>query len=126
MASDPEAVRILVVEDDFLIRLSTVEMLQEAGYAVVEASSAEAALSQVESGSFTILLTDMGLPRMSGADLARAVRKRQPGIAVIFATGQASVPLLDSEPPPVLLQKPFEIDLLMDAINRAIEQDRPA
>lgn len=111
--------RILVVEDDFLIRLNTIEMLAELGHRVCEASSAEEALSQTDSASFDILLTDMGLPRMSGAALANAVRERQPGIAVIFATGHGGIPALDHGSAPILLQKPFEIDHMLHALDRA-------
>ncbi len=111
--------RILVVEDDFLIRLNTVEMLAELGHQVSEAPSAEDALSQTESASFEILLTDMGLPRMSGAALAAAIRKRQPGIAVIFATGHGGIPELGHGSAPILLQKPFEIEQLLKALDIA-------
>lgn len=111
--------RILVVEDEFLIRVSTAEMLLELGYHVSEATNAEEALSQSESAFFDILLTDMGLPGMSGAALAQSIRQRQPEIAVIFATGQGDVPKLQNGNPAILLEKPYDIDQLMDALLRA-------
>lgn len=111
--------RILVVEDEFLIRVSTAEMLLELGYLVTEAANAEQALSQSESAFFDILLTDMGLPGMSGAALAQSIRQRQPEIAVIFATGQGDVPKLQNGNPAILLEKPYDIDQLMDALLRA-------
>lgn len=119
MPANRAPLRILVVEDDFLIRLNTVEMLAELGHQVCEAPSAEDALSQTESASFDILLTDMGLPRMSGAALAAAIRARQPGIAIIFATGHGGIPSLEGGSAAILLQKPFDIEHLLKALEIA-------
>ena len=108
---------ILVVEDDFLIRLNTLDMLEELGHQAVEASNGEEALQLAEQQSFDVLLTDMGLPRMSGSELAAIVRQSQPGIGVVFATGHHNLPDVPGDRPGVLLQKPFD---LRD-ITRALE-----
>lgn len=114
--------RILVVEDEVLIRMDLVETLEELGHSVAEAGSAEEAIDVSTHGDFDILLTDMGLPRMSGEDLARLLRERKPGLAVIFATGNNEAPALPVGSPPVLLRKPFEKSTLKQAIDQAIDQ----
>jgi CheY-like chemotaxis protein len=75
-----ERVQILVVEDEPLIRMNMVEMLEEMGHAVWEASTAEEAIDILARTSLDILLTDVGLPGMSGIELAGQVRN--PGSAM--------------------------------------------
>jgi signal transduction histidine kinase/FixJ family two-component response regulator len=86
-ASGPvRRLRVLVVEDDVVVRSATIDGLTELGHAGVEASNGREALQKLES-SVDLLLTDIGLPDMSGEDLAAQCLKRQPQLRVIFATG---------------------------------------
>ncbi|MDQ2860114.1 MAG: response regulator, partial [Pseudomonadota bacterium] len=66
---------VLVVEDEGLVRLDAVEILRDAGYAVVEAANAEQALAVVAGGgAVDVLFTDINMPgRMDGLELARRV-----------------------------------------------------
>lgn len=118
-ATDRRNLRVLLVEDDFLIRLNTVDMLEELGHGTVEAASAEEALQALEQQEFDILLTDMGLPKMSGTDLAIQVRMGRPAISVIFATGNHQLPEVPGEGKTILLQKPFGLAELQEAIDAA-------
>jgi CheY-like chemotaxis protein len=111
--------KILVVEDEALIRLDTVEQLQDEGHAVVDAGSAEEALVLIKSERFDILLTDLGLPGMSGGDLAEKIRAIYPDIGVIFATGNADMPSIAAGAKPVLLQKPYDNGSLLRAVGAA-------
>ena len=84
------ALRILLVEDDALVRMVAAATLVDLGHAVTEAGDGEGALRCLEEGSdFDVLITDLGLPGMDGRTLATLVRERAPGIAVILATGYA-------------------------------------
>ena len=79
--------------------MSSVDMIEELGYRVAEAESAEAALKVLEDGQpIDILVTDLGLPGMSGEVLAKQVRLRWPHIAIVFATGRHDAPALDTLP----------------------------
>ncbi|MDE1157307.1 MAG: response regulator [Neorhizobium sp.] len=99
---------ILLVEDDFLIRMNTADLLSDLGHRVTEAGSGEEALSLVAGGaSFHILVTDVGLPGMSGGQLATRVRAMEPSIGVIFATGNDRVPDDTEITGAVLLRKPY-------------------
>jgi signal transduction histidine kinase/DNA-binding response OmpR family regulator/CHASE3 domain sensor protein len=80
--------RVLFVEDEVVLRMSTVDMLERLGCLVAAVGSAEQALELLDRGStFEVLLTDLGLPGMSGEELAAEVRRRIPALPVIIATG---------------------------------------
>jgi CheY-like chemotaxis protein len=122
--ADPEVVEgkptILLVEDDGLVRFSTVAMLEDLGCEVIEASDAESALQRLEAGGVEVLITDRGLPGMSGDDLARVVARRDPGIGVIFATGAARIDADPAVPGAVNLAKPYSMADLRKAVDRAL------
>ena len=120
--SGGNALTILLVEDDTLIRLDTVELLSGLGHRVLEAESAEQALKIIEDQDFDVLFTDIGLPGMSGDELARRVRDADPGKRVIFATGKACAPSVPGHAVPVVLNKPYNAS----AIERALKDMQSA
>lgn len=82
--------RILVVEDEFLIRLTLTEALGDEGFDVLESESADAALPMLLADpSIALLLTDIQLPgALDGRALARAVRQARPSLPILFMTGR--------------------------------------
>ena len=85
--------RILVVEDDFLIRLTVCEALREAAFEVVEAGTAGEALAWLEGNEVGLVLTDIQLPGgMDGRELAARVRARHPLVPIIYTTGRPDEP----------------------------------
>ena len=80
---------ILVVEDEMLIRMNTVEMVEDAGYAPVEAADADGAVAVLESRSdIALMVTDIQMPgSMDGVKLAQTVHKRWPAIKIIVVSG---------------------------------------
>ena len=90
--ASPAQGRVLLVEDDVLIRMMTAEMLENIGLSVLEASSAGEALDILKDQLVDILLTDVGLPGISGIDLAARARSENPALRIVFATGNNSVP----------------------------------
>jgi DNA-binding response OmpR family regulator len=91
-------------------------MLRSKGYLATPARNARTALSIIVSEPVDILLTDIGLPDMSGATLAEYALARTPSLAVIFTTGQG----IDSSVPTNLavrtLLKPFSFDALLAVV----------
>jgi signal transduction histidine kinase/DNA-binding response OmpR family regulator len=81
---------ILLVEDEELIRLSTAELLKDLGHIVFEAGDAHEALAQLDQQAIDVLITDIGLPSISGSDLAVQARRRNPALKVIFASGRTA------------------------------------
>jgi CheY-like chemotaxis protein len=82
--------RILVVEDEFLIRLTLVEALGDEGFEVVEAGSGDDALPMLEADpAIGLLLTDIQLPgSLDGRSLARRAREGRPSLPVLYVTGR--------------------------------------
>src|SRR3954452_6825325 len=79
---------VLVVEDEALVRMVTVELLGEAGYQVLEADDAPGALRILDTGtSVDLLVTDVGLPGLNGRQLAEMARQSRPALKVLFVTG---------------------------------------
>jgi PAS domain S-box-containing protein len=103
----PEALKILLVEDDVLIRLNTADMLEEMGHEITEAANGDQALDILRNGGFDVLFTDVGLPGISGIELAKTARAQFPAITVIFATGDPTVPKLDGTGVTKVLLKPY-------------------
>ncbi|WP_428030154.1 ATP-binding protein [Ancylobacter sp.] len=84
---------ILVVDDDALIAMSTVDMLEDLGHEVIEAHSGEHALEILGNGQLVdILVTDFSMPKMNGAQLAMAARQLRPELPILLATGYAELP----------------------------------
>ncbi len=80
--------RILLVEDEVVLRMSTTDMLERLDCFVSGVGSGEQALELLARGAvFDLLLTDLGLPGMSGEDLAAQVRLKYPGLPVVIASG---------------------------------------
>lgn len=109
--------RVLLVEDNALIRMSDAEMIAELGYEVVEAESAEEALPILEAGGVDVLVTDLGLPGMSGEEFSREVRRRWPKIGIVFASGKNQAPVLEDSSKSALLGKPHGMEELKAALK---------
>ncbi len=121
--------RILLVEDDELIRFSTAETLSKLGFAVLEARSGEDALELLETMPVDVLLTDVGLPGISGIELARKVLQRPGAPRIVFATGMKADALdADLTACAELLPKPYgerELSRLFCAENPTEGNGRP-
>jgi signal transduction histidine kinase/ActR/RegA family two-component response regulator len=87
LAYAPLASSVLVVEDEESVRRFLSVGLEQLGYQAQTAPSAEAALDAMSARHFDVVLTDLGLPGMSGADLAKTVQQRAPGTPVVLLTG---------------------------------------
>jgi CheY-like chemotaxis protein len=84
---------VLIVEDEFLLRMDAVDMIAGAGFEVVEAANADEAIEILETrGDVTVVFTDIQMPgSMDGLKLARAVRGRWPPIKIVATSGHLDV-----------------------------------
>ncbi len=111
---------ILVVDDDFLVRVGAAAMLEDLGHMVIEAQSANEALQILErTRTVDLVLTDFAMPGMNGADLMREITNRFPGMNVIFMSGYSESSKVEIKSPCVRLAKPFSQDQLAAAISQA-------
>jgi CheY-like chemotaxis protein len=113
--------KILVVEDDPLVRIVAVEALLDAGFEVVEADNGPDALKHCEEDP-DVLFTDIRLPGgMTGWDIAEQCRGHNPAMPVIYATGYSEI-----EPRPVSgsvwFLKPYSPGQLVSAIRHLTAQ----
>jgi signal transduction histidine kinase len=99
--------RVLVVDDDPLVLMTTAEMISDLGHEVIEASSAKHALEVLQQGALVdLVITDHAMPEMTGAHLAHKIRELWPGVPVLLATGYADGALVASLDLP-RLDKPY-------------------
>ncbi len=107
---------VLIVEDEPLVRMAAVDMIEEAGFTVLQAADAKQALEHLKGKSrIDILFTDIGLPGMRGPELAAEAVKLRDGVKVVFASGygegQGDMP--DAQ----YLSKPYDQDDLVRTLR---------
>jgi signal transduction histidine kinase len=113
--------RVLLVEDEKMVRELTKRILVGAGFRVTEAEDADEALGYAAEGTFDVLLTDVVLPTMSGPELVAKLRERGCGFRVVYMSGypadfvESRVHLGESE---VLVHKPFTTQTLVQALRQ--------
>ena len=113
---------VLLVEDDGLIRLTTSEMLSDIGCKVKEASTAQEALKILDEESVDILLSDVGLPGVSGLQLAKDVHARRPDLRLVLATGDSGVRSEAARLDATFIAKPYTAASLREGLEHAIKK----
>jgi PAS domain S-box-containing protein len=97
---------VLLVDDEELIRTTTAQMLADMGYSVIEASSANDALTHLADPRIDLIVTDHLMPGMTGTEFAREAQGRRPGVPILIISGFAEVE--DIAPDLPRLMKPFK------------------
>jgi PAS domain S-box-containing protein len=120
--ADGQSLAVLAVDDDALVLMNTVLMLEDLGHVVDKANSAQEALEMLERGPLPdVLVTDHVMPHMTGAELAKEVRRRYPGVAILLASGYAELP--DGAGKAIKrLQKPFSQRQLKAAVSNVAKR----
>lgn len=111
--------RVLVVDDDPMVREVISTYLVEDGYLVELAVNGREALEKFTAGKFDIVLTDRSMPEMEGDELAREVKKKNPNVPVILVTGFGDIMATTGEKPAgvdVVLSKPFTMAGLQNTL----------
>jgi DNA-binding NtrC family response regulator len=119
--------RILVVDDEYLIRWSLQQNLLEHGYEVILAASAEEGLALMDREEPDLALLDIQLPGMSGLDLLKSIKEQRPGCVVIMvtATSDLSVAVTAMRDGAFdYITKPFNLDEVRMVVDKALENRR--
>lgn len=111
--------RILVVDDEPMVRSVLVRLLELSGHEVLSAASGSEALSKVMNNSFDIVFTDQGMPEMNGRQLAAEIRNLKPALPIVLLTGDTEAGSPD-ETIDLVLSKPFKRDDLESSIQQLL------
>jgi DNA-binding response OmpR family regulator len=118
--------KALLVEDEALVAMVASEILQELGFEVIDAATAEAARQHTKASvhEFEFALIDLGLPDQPGEMLIESLRALRPELPIIISSGRGSNGLRKRYPPEqgfALLDKPYDyaaLELAIQAIRR--------
>ena len=122
MSADAAAPRtaILLVEDEFLVRLFAVDVLEDAGFRVLQAETADEAIKALrETPDALAAVIDMGLPDRPGDQLASEVRALRADLPIVIASGRSGRELRERfarQQRVAVLVKPYTAELLLDAL----------
>jgi signal transduction histidine kinase/CheY-like chemotaxis protein len=113
----PPGVRLLVVDDEPMVRTVTSKLLRLRGHEVTEVDGGPAALAALADGTVVdAVVTDLSMPDMSGRELAAAIRSRHPGLPVLLLTGDTDAEA-DGADVAAVVKKPFQLDVLDAAVR---------
>ncbi|MGE3150625.1 MAG: ATP-binding protein, partial [Pseudorhodoplanes sp.] len=119
LAAEPKSGVALLVEDNPDVASASTVLLEQLGYRVRWASSAEAALEQVRRNGIDIVLSDIVMPgRMDGLELARTLKQDHPRLPVLLMTGYSDRAQNDQNF--IILRKPYEVQELSRAIAQVV------
>jgi PAS domain S-box-containing protein len=119
--------RVLIIDDEPLVRKTVANLLRAAGHIVTEAESGTSGLACLAQGPVDCVLTDLGMPGMTGWEVARAIKGQAPRLPVLLLTGWADHGEEQAEPEAVdrVLHKPLRAGDLLQAIDE-VTRTRPA
>jgi two-component system, cell cycle response regulator CpdR len=115
--------RILLAEDDDSMRGFLERALSRAGHQVIAFDNGREALDRLMDEPFTLLLTDIVMPRMDGIELARRASEIDPTLKIMFITGFAAVTMNNDTAAPKdarVLSKPFHLKDLVQEVDRLL------
>ena len=117
--------KILIVDDELIMRESLGEWLERDGYRVMKAESGESAVEMLKNTMFDVLLVDMKMEKMSGIDVLKHVKRHDPEVAVVIITAYGSISgAVDAMKHGAwdYLLKPFDPDELGMLIQKILQQ----
>lgn len=114
--------KILVVEDEAIVRLLVAETLRTCGHSVLEAGDGQAALDVIqECLDLDLIVSDIRLPKIDGFSVARRARQLRPGLQLLFLTGYVRAELPSELLPAIIIRKPFDPDNLARKVAGMLE-----
>jgi len=124
----PSKSRILVVDDEALVRSMVLEVLTMLGYETDAAVSAIEALAMFDHKTYDLALIDFLMPEMNGDELARRLRQKAPGVKILMSTGFDDDPALARAQAEgvLVIQKPVGIERLHAAIHHLLSEGMPS
>ena len=116
--------KVLLVEDEPLLRVAMAELLEDAGFDVTVACTGdEAVILLAEDDRFDALMTDIAMPgEIGGVELAAHAREIHPGLPVVFISGQPETEVRSRAvgQPMAFFPKPYDVDRLLGVLGRMV------
>ncbi|PYM95082.1 MAG: hypothetical protein DME04_05695 [Candidatus Rokuibacteriota bacterium] len=126
MIGESQATKVLLVDDNAVVRDMLVDLVASFGFHPEPAASGPEALALFDRGSYDIVLTDLLMPGMGGWEVVEAVHERNPNMPVVIITGS---PVIDdpraAKRNVAILKKPVDVSCLENLIKRMVEQRQP-
>ncbi|MBI4954548.1 MAG: sigma-54-dependent Fis family transcriptional regulator [Myxococcales bacterium] len=125
MSSERRAYRVLLADDDRVVRIPIRDALEDAGYRVTACEDGVQALRAAEATEFDLVLTDVRMPGLGGLELFRRLRTLQPGAVVLFMTAYADTDdavIVIREGARDYIAKPFEMEELLLRLARVRDE----
>ncbi|MBP5352644.1 MAG: response regulator [Alphaproteobacteria bacterium] len=125
LSRNPGEIKVLFVEDEDAVRVVGARGLRQRGFEVTDCISAENALEHIENGEdFDMMITDMMMPGMNGADLAKIVHQKKPNIIIILASGyseEIARKELAGSQDFYFISKPYSLDYLHKKVKEILD-----
>jgi two-component system, cell cycle sensor histidine kinase and response regulator CckA len=117
--SSKSAAKILIVEDEEMVRRATAEFLQVSGFEVLTAADGVLGLEVMsDHGDVDLVITDVVMPRMKGTEMAAQLRREYPDIPILFITGYTQIPVELAEfEGAAILHKPFALSEITRSVQ---------
>jgi DNA-binding NtrC family response regulator len=115
---------ILIVEDEKILRISLTDALKEEGYTVLAATNGKDALAAIEQGIFSVIITDIRLPDISGMEVLRASMEIAAAVPVVMMTGYGNIKdAVESMRIGAFdyITKPFDLEEMFVTVSKALE-----
>jgi CheY-like chemotaxis protein len=124
MAQQTGTGKVLVVDDEPFVRMLVADVLDEAGFEVIEASNAQTALKRLElAGDVQVLFTDINMPPgMNGLELAGVVHQRWPEVGLVISSGYERPSNQQIADGGVFVPKPFRPEDIIRAVQKVVSQ----
>ena len=118
----PPQSKVLLVEDDELVRQLLARLLSESGFVVEEADNGVSALRAARrlDGSLSLIITDINMPVMDGLEFARTLRMTDSKVPFLFVTAVDPAMVSSVRPPAHLLVKPFTPEAFLEAVTELV------
>jgi two-component system cell cycle sensor histidine kinase/response regulator CckA len=119
--------RVLLVEEEPAVTAGIIAILEEEGIVVRAVERGIDAMDAAESFRPDAVILDLRLPDISGLDVYTSLKNIAPHLPIIFASGDADQAMLEAKldsSSPVFLRKPYDVEALLDALERAVEEQR--
>ena len=116
----PVHLKILIIDDEPLVRSLLKQVLEKSGHSVVEAGNGQEGIRCFRENNFDLVITDHGMPVMNGLDAAFRIKKQKPATPVLLITGwQAETDATFQKPSGIdeVITKPFDLENLLDLVQ---------